>query len=48
MTKAPVTPRTCHVCGKVFAVHTMQPWVAVRPGVARMIEAARPGWTEGD
>ncbi|MEE3071923.1 MAG: DUF1003 domain-containing protein [Pseudomonadota bacterium] len=25
----------------------MQPWVAVRPGVSRLIEAAHPGWAEG-
>ncbi|MFV0243426.1 MAG: DUF1003 domain-containing protein [Qingshengfaniella sp.] len=37
----------CHVCGKAFPLHALRPWVAVRPGVGRLIEAEHPGWQEG-
>lgn len=47
MTKAPVRTQICHVCGKSFPSRTMRPWVAVRPGVSRLIEAAHPGWADG-
>lgn len=37
----------CHVCGKPFPIHALRPWVAVRPGVGKIIEAGHPGWQDG-
>ena len=47
MTQPPKPVRTCHVCGKTFADARVRPWISVRPGVSRLIEAEHPGWSDG-
>ncbi|WP_116135056.1 DUF1003 domain-containing protein [Tropicimonas sp. IMCC34043] len=47
MTHSTKPVRPCHVCGKSFPELRLRPWISVRPGVARLIEAAHPGWGDG-
>lgn len=37
----------CHICGKVFPLSKIRPWISVRPGVSELIANTAPGWVEG-
>jgi len=37
----------CHVCHKPFPTTRLRSWGTVRPGVSALIEAAHPGWVQG-
>jgi uncharacterized membrane protein len=47
MTKTEAKTKACHVCGQSFPEDQMYGWLAVRPGVSRVIEGDHPGWGEG-
>jgi uncharacterized membrane protein len=47
MKKGETNHVTCHVCGRTFSAHDSRPWVAVQPGVSRLIEDCHPGWVAG-